>query len=72
MFPGFRRAAETVWLDPLDPSTLRQGRGISQTHRTTSQQSLQVAGRTFKRRVGTHARSWLRFRLDGEVRRFRA
>ncbi|MEJ5239011.1 MAG: NPCBM/NEW2 domain-containing protein [Limisphaera sp.] len=64
--------AETVWLDTLDLSTLRQGWGRPQINRSIRERPLQIAGRTFERGVGTHAQSRFRLHLDGQVDRFRA
>ncbi len=65
-------AAETVWLDSLDLSKMRQGYGKPQINRSIREQSLRIGGRTFERGVGTHAASAFWVDLAGGTDRFQA
>jgi len=65
-------AAETVWLDSLDLSTMRQGWGKPQVNRSIREKPLAIGGKTFERGVGTHANSTYRLTLHGGTERFTA
>jgi len=70
---GFQGSgAETVWLDSLDLSNLRQGWGRPQVNRAIRETPLTIAGKVFARGVGTHATSTLWVQLDGGTERFTA
>ena len=64
--------AETVWLDSLDLSNMRQGWGRPQVNRSIRETPLTIAGKAFTRGVGTHAASTLWVQLDGGTERFAA
>jgi len=64
------RAAETVWLDELDLTTMHQGWGTPQVNRSIRQTPLSIGGQTFARGVGTHAHSTYRLTLEGGTERF--
>jgi len=66
------QATETVWLDSLDLSTMRQGWGTPQVNRSIREQPLSVGGQKFERGVGTHANSTYRLALNGGTERFTA
>jgi alpha-galactosidase len=63
-------SAETVWLDSLDLSKMRQGWGKPQINRSIREKQLSIGGKTFERGVGTHAKSILWLNLDGKAERF--
>lgn len=65
-------AAETVWLETLDLSNMRQGYGEPQINRAIRQGPLTIAGKQFERGVGTHANSTLWLDLSGGSERFSA
>jgi len=65
-------AAETVWLDTLDLSAVRQGWGEPQARRSVEGNPLAVAGRAFPRGLGTHAPGRLVVDLRGGSARFSA
>jgi alpha-galactosidase len=69
-FAGAAWAQETIWLDAMDISLMRQGYGTPQTNRSVDQAPISlgvnsaaarargnIASRKFERGVGTHARS---------------
>ncbi|MBX3738769.1 MAG: NPCBM/NEW2 domain-containing protein [Candidatus Didemnitutus sp.] len=65
-------AAETIWLDQLDLSTVRQGTGAPQVNRSARGTPLRIAGQSFARGVGTHSNSNYRLLLAGGCERFLA
>ncbi len=65
-------AAETVYLDSLDLSEMRQGWGEPQVKRSIRETPLAIAGDKFERGVGTHAASFLWIDLRGGCERFQA
>jgi alpha-galactosidase len=65
-------AQDTVWLDTLDLSKMRQGYGTPQTNRAIRETPLTLAGRKFERGVGTHAHSSFWVQLNGGTERFSA
>ncbi|HWQ90391.1 MAG TPA: NPCBM/NEW2 domain-containing protein, partial [Clostridia bacterium] len=65
-------AAETVWLDSLDLSHMRQGWGAPQVNRAMRETPLTLAGKVFDRGVGTHANSTLWINLASDTERFSA
>jgi len=65
-------AADTVWLDSLDLSNLRQGFGTAQVNRSMRETPLSIAGTKFERGVGTHANSTLWLNLGGGSEKFTA
>lgn len=65
-------AAETVWLDSLDLSLMRQSYGQPQVNRGIRGTPLAMGGVKFERGVGTHANSVLWLELSGSTERFKA
>jgi alpha-galactosidase len=65
-------AAETVWLDSLDLSAMRQGWGRPQINRSIREQPLTIANKVFARGVGTHANATFRILLNRGCERFQA
>ncbi len=65
-------SAETVWLDTLDLSHVRQGYGSPQTNKAIRGGALTIGGKTFERGLGTHAPSTLHLDLGGGTERFSA
>ena len=65
-------AAETIWLDSLDLSSMQQGSGTPQINRSIREQPLSIGGEKFERGVGTHANSSYRLLLKGGTERFNA
>ena len=65
-------AAETVWLDSLDLTSMRQGWGQPQVNRSIREKPLTIAGHTYERGVGTHANSTYRLLLNRGTERFTA
>ena len=66
------QAAETVYLDSLDLSKMRQGYGSAQVNQSIREKPLAIAGKGFERGVGSHARGELWLALDGGSDRFQA
>ena len=60
--------ADTVWLDQLDLSKMRQGWGKPQVNRSIRGKPFAIAGKQFERGVGTHAISSLWVELNGAQR----
>lgn len=65
-------AAETVRLETLDLSKMRQGWGKPQVNRSIREKPLSIAGQKFEHGVGTHATSTLWIDLGGGTERFLA
>ena len=65
-------AAETIGLESLDLSSLRQGWGTPQVNRSIREQPLRIAGKTYAHGVGTHANSTFRLLLNRGSERFTA
>ena len=65
-------SAETVWLDTLDLSKVRQGYGTPQVNRAIRETPLSIGGKKFQRGFGTHAASALWLDLGGKAERFQA
>lgn len=65
-------AAETVWLDQLDLSTATQGFGSAGKNQSVDHHPLSIGGKSFTRGFGTHAKSSLHIKLEGQARRFTA
>ena len=65
-------AAETIWLDSLDLSSMQQGWGTPQANRAVNGQPLSIGGKKFARGVGTHSYSSYRLLLKGGTERFSA
>jgi len=64
--------ADTVRLDELDLTKMRQGWGKPQVNRSIREKPLSIAGRKFEHGVGTHANSTLWLDLAGKAERFTA
>ena len=62
----------SVALDRLDLTQVRQTVGAAKRDLAFSGKPLTVGGKVYERGVGTHAESYVRLRLDGKARRFRA
>lgn len=65
-------AGETVWLDELNVGRIRQDRLFARKKRAVRGAAMTIAGRTFTRGIGTHARSRFFLQLDGGAKRFSA
>lgn len=63
-------AAETVWLDSLDLSSMQQGWGTPHANLSVGGHPLTIAGKKFERGVGTHANGLYRLLLKGGTERF--
>lgn len=59
-----------VFLDALEPVSVKQGFGTLQKNRSVWEKPLVIGGRRFVRGLGTHAPSKIVFALDGKYRRF--
>jgi alpha-galactosidase len=64
--------AETVWVDTLDLSLVRQMTGTAKANRSVTGEPLAIGGKEYARGVGTHADSWLFIDLPGGATRFKA
>jgi alpha-galactosidase len=62
--------AETIWLDTIDLSGMRQGWGAPRMNRSIANKPLTIGGKQFDRGIGTHANSLFRINLDGYADRF--
>ncbi len=67
-----RADGTTVYLDTIKPAFARQGYGELAFRTNIPGQPLRIADRTFEHGLGTHARSEIRYPLDGSFVRFRA
>ena len=65
-------AAQTIGLETLDLTKMRQGWGKPQINRSIREKPLSIAGKKFEHGVGTHAASTLWVELDGGTERFLA
>jgi hypothetical protein len=63
-------ASETIWLDTLDLSKMRQGWGKPQVNRSIREKQLSIGNEKFDRGVGTHGKSIFWLDLGGETERF--
>jgi alpha-galactosidase len=70
--PLLASAGETVWLDSLDLSNMRQGYGQPQINRSIREKPLSLSGKSFERGIGTHASSMLWVDAGGTIERFKA
>ncbi len=70
--PALSLAAETVYLDTLDLTKMRQGWGAPQTNLSMRATPLTIGGEKFARGVGTHAASFLWVELGGGSDKFTA
>jgi alpha-galactosidase len=70
--PNLATAAETVWLDSLDLSSMEQGWGSPQLKRSVTKSPLVISGRSFERGVGTHSVSTYALDLAGGSEKFQA
>jgi alpha-galactosidase len=66
------RAADTVGLQTLDLTLMKQGWGKPQVDRSIREKPLTIAGQVFEHGVGTHAVSLLWLDLGGGTERFQA
>jgi len=69
---GAVAGAREVWLDGLDVSLARSGRGRPTARTGAEGKGLRIAGRQFKRGLGIHARSDLHVKLFKQAKRFTA
>ena len=60
-----------VFLDALEPLEVTQGWGTLQRNRSVWEKPMTIAGRRFRRGLGTHAPSRIVYELGGKWRRFR-
>jgi len=65
-------AADTVWLDTLDLTKVKQGYGVAHTNISVRGTPLKIAGQPYERGVGTHATSSFWISLGGTATRFNA
>ena len=59
-----------VFLDSVEPTRCVQGWGTLQRNRSVWEKPLNIGGTSFRRGLGTHARSEITYALDGSYRRF--
>ncbi len=64
--------SNTIWLDTLDVSAVRQDWQTAQANRSVQGNPLSIAGRTFDRGIGTHAKSSFELDLLGAASIFSA
>lgn len=67
MFAGISGAvaAETLWLDSMNLTTMQQGWGKPQTNHSVTGKPISIGGKTFQRGVGTHANGSFVIALGG-------
>src|SRR4051812_18008990 len=65
-------SAQTVWLDQLDLSPATQGWGMPKKNRTVDDNIMTIAGKTFQRGFGTHAKTSFFIQFDGKENSFPA
>jgi hypothetical protein len=61
-----------IFLDAIDPLSASQGYGTLQKNKSVWEKPMTIAGKPFRRGLGTHAPSKLVYALNGEFRRFQA
>ena len=71
-FAGSSLRAETVWLDSLNLSNVRQDWGKPGAGKSVEGQSITVGGQRFEHGIGTHANSEIFLDLAGAARQFAA
>lgn len=59
-----------VFLDALTPKSVSQGWGALQKNKSVWEKPLIIAGKYYRRGLGTHAISRIEYELDGKYRRF--
>jgi len=64
--------AKTVYLDQLDVRLSSTGWGRSRKNRSVDGRPIKIAGKSFKRGVGTHPPGMIRVKLDGKTTKFTA
>ena len=62
--------AESIWLDELDLSKIRQGWGQAQKGHSVDGRALTIEGKTYERGIGTHATSIFTLDLHGSTKEF--
>lgn len=67
---GSLLSGETVYLDALDLSKMRQGWGKPQKNRSIRETQLSIGGIKYERGVGTHAKSVFWLDLSGGCEKF--
>ncbi len=65
-------AAETVWLDSLDLSSMQQGWGVPKVNQAVTGKPLSLGGKIYEHGVGTHAVSSYVVKLAGGTEKFQA
>jgi len=72
--PAVRAAdkAKSIYLDELNVSLSSTGWGSTQKNRSIDRNPIRIAGKAFKRGVGTHPPGMIRVKLDGKTTRFTA
>ena len=61
---------EGVYLDSVQPTHCVQGWGTLQANRSVWEKPLNIGGTSYRRGLGTHARSEITYALDGSYQRF--
>jgi hypothetical protein len=61
-----------VFLDAIDPISASQGYGTLQKNKSVWEKPMKIAGKHFRRGLGTHSPSRIVYALDGKFRRFQA
>ena len=61
-----------VFLDAIDPISASQGYGTLQKNKSVWEKPMTIAGKHFRRGLGTHSPSKIVYALDGKFRRFQA
>lgn len=67
-----RQTIDGVFLDALEPASCVQGWGTLQKNQSVWEKPMTIAGRRFRRGLGTHADSRISYDLGGRYRRFQS
>ncbi len=67
-----REKIDGIFLDALEPASCLQGWGKLQRNRSVWDKPMTIAGRRFRRGLGTHAESRITYDLGGRYRRFQS
>lgn len=69
---GCAFAEETVWMDTLELSVIRQDWGKAAANQSMRGKPLTLGGKQYERGVGSHASAAIYVAMDGKVKRFKA
>jgi hypothetical protein len=72
LIPPLSHAAETFYLDTIDPASITQGWGEAKIGRSVDGGPITMCGKVFNKGIGTHAAGSIGIALDGNADEFSA